>query len=306
MNSTYNIRVGRSTNITGPYLDRNGVNMVSGGGTLFLKTTGKFIGPGQMGILEGDGIEYFGYHYYDGNNNGAPTYDLEPLSWTADGWPAFTNDWSALYHFHMDASDDNGQYYGLMNNGANAYYDPLLGNVLSLNGTNQFVSLPGGAANACSFITVFQWNGGLPWQRVFDFGRSTNSYAFLTPQNAAGVMRFTITSSGIGGEQHLDAPSAAPIGDLDTGGGDHRRFARHYVCERNTRGYQCFNDAHRARHRAHQRLVWPEPVSCRSLFQRSNSVLSAFTAGHWRRRKLSRRNRASPRRRRRCISSPAV
>ena len=212
VNSTYNIRMGRSTNIIGPYLDRNGVDMASGGGTLFLKTTGKFIGPGQIGILEGDGIEYFGYHYYDGNNNGAPTFDLEPLSWTTDGWPAFTNDWSALYHFHMDASDDNGQYYGLMKNGAEAYYDPLLGNVLSLNGTNQFASLPGGAANACSFITVFNWNGGTAWQRVFDFGRGTNGYAFLTPQNATGVMRFTITSSGIGGEQHLDAPNAAPVG----------------------------------------------------------------------------------------------
>jgi arabinan endo-1,5-alpha-L-arabinosidase len=212
VNSTYNIRMGRSTNITGPYLDRNGVNMVSGGGTLFLKTTGKFIGPGQMGILEGNGVEYFGYHYYDGNNNGAPTYDVEPLSWSADGWPVFTNDWSANYRFHMDASDDNGQYYGLIKNGATVIYDPLLGNVVSLNGTNQFVGLPGGAANACSFITVFQWDGGLPWQRVFDFGRGTNSYAFLTPQNASGVMRFTITSAGIGGEQHLDAPSAAPVG----------------------------------------------------------------------------------------------
>jgi arabinan endo-1,5-alpha-L-arabinosidase len=212
VNSTYNIRLGRSTNISGPYLDHTGVNMVSGGGTLFLKTTGKFIGPGQMGILEGNGVEYFGYHYYDGNNNGASTYDVEPLSWTADDWPVFTNDWSAMYRFHMDASDDNGQYYGLIKNGANVIYDPLLGNVVSLNGTNQFVGLPGGAANACSFIAVFQWDGGLPWQRVFDFGRSTNSYAFLTPQNAGGAMRFTITSSGIGGEQHLDAPGSAPVG----------------------------------------------------------------------------------------------
>ena len=212
VNSTYNIRLGRSTNISGPYLDHTGVNMVSGGGTLFLKTTGKFIGPGQMGILEGNGVEYFGYHYYDGNNNGASTYDVEPLSWTADDWPVFTNDWSAMYRFHMDASDDNGQYYGLIKNGANVIYDPLLGNVVSLNGTNQFVGLPGGAANACSFIAVFQWDGGVPWQRVFDFGRSTNSYAFLTPQNAGGAMRFTITSSGIGGEQHLDAPGSAPVG----------------------------------------------------------------------------------------------
>ncbi len=212
INSTYNIRVGRSTSITGPYLDRNGVNMVSGGGTLFLKTTGKFIGPGQVGILPGNGTDHFGYHYYDGNNNGAPTYDFEPLTWTVDGWPAFTNDWSAIYRFQMDASDDNGQYYGLMYNGAGVQTDPLLGNVLNLNGTNQYVNLPDGAANARTFVTVFNWNGGAAWQRVFDFGRGTNKYAFLTPANASGVIRFTITSSSIGGEQHLDAASAAPVG----------------------------------------------------------------------------------------------
>jgi Glycosyl hydrolases family 43/Concanavalin A-like lectin/glucanases superfamily len=212
INSTYNIRVGRSSSITGPYLDRNGVNMVSGGGTLFLKTTGKFIGPGQIGILDDDGTEYFGYHYYDANNNGAPTYDLEPLSWTADGWPAFTNDWSAVYRFRMDAADDNGQYYGLMQNGASIQTDPVLGNVLNLNGASQYVSLPWGAANAQTFIAVFKWNGGAAWQRVFDFGRGTNSYAFLTPEDADGVMRFAITSSGIAGEQHLNASAAAVVG----------------------------------------------------------------------------------------------
>ena len=102
IDSTYNIRVGRSTNITGPYLDRNGNNMLSGGGTLFLKTTGKYIAPGQIGILDENGNYYFGYHYLDANDNGVPTFDLEPLSWTADGWPAFTNDWSAAYHFQME------------------------------------------------------------------------------------------------------------------------------------------------------------------------------------------------------------
>ena len=47
VNSTYNIRIGRSANITGPYLDRNGVDMVANGGTIFLQGTGKFTGPGQ-------------------------------------------------------------------------------------------------------------------------------------------------------------------------------------------------------------------------------------------------------------------
>jgi hypothetical protein len=212
VNSTYNIRVGRSATIGGSFVDRNGVNMRFSGGTLFLKATGKFIGPGQMGILDENGVSYFGYHYYDANINGAPTYDLEPLSWTADGWPAFTNDWSAAYHFQMDARDDGGEFYGLLQNGASIFNDPLLGDVLVLNGTNQFVNLPGGAANALTFATVFKWNGGAAWQRIFDFGRGTNKYAFLTPLASSGNLRFTISSSGTAGEKFLDSLAPIPTG----------------------------------------------------------------------------------------------
>jgi arabinan endo-1,5-alpha-L-arabinosidase len=86
--STYNIRVGRSTSVTGPYFDQNGVGMInSGGGTLFLGTEGSFIGPGHMSVLVDEGIEWFGYHYYNGNANGAPTYNMRTLLWTDDGWP---------------------------------------------------------------------------------------------------------------------------------------------------------------------------------------------------------------------------
>jgi hypothetical protein len=210
IDSTYNIRVGRSAGITGPYLDQNGAKMVSGGGTLFLGTTGKFIAPGQIGIIEENGNYSFGYHYLDANNDGAPTFDFEPLSWTSNGWPAFTNDWSAAYHFHMDARDDGDQYYGLLQNGASIFCDPSLGDSLLLNGTNQYVSLPNGLANAQTFAAVIKWNGGAAWQRVFDFGNGTNSYVCLTPLASTGYPRFTITSSGIGGEEHLDATAAMP------------------------------------------------------------------------------------------------
>jgi hypothetical protein len=211
IDSTYNIRVGRSENITGPYLDQNGSNMVSSGGTLFLGTTGKFIAPGQVGIIEENGNTSFGYHYLDANNNGTPTFDFEPLAWTSNGWPSFTNNWSAAWHFHMDARDDGNQYYGLLQNGASISNDPLLGDSLLLNGSNQYVSLPNGAANAQTFAAVIKWNGGAAWQRVFDFGNGTNSYLFLTPLASTGFPRFTITSSGTGGEQHLDATSAVPV-----------------------------------------------------------------------------------------------
>jgi hypothetical protein len=209
--STYNIRVGRGTNVTGPFLDQDGINMNSSGGTLFLGTTGKFIAPGQVGIFSENGTDYFGYHYLDANNGGVPTFDLETLSWTADGWPAFTNDWSAAYHFGMGARDDNNQYYGLLQNGASIVSDPQLGNALALNGVNQYVSLPNGVANAQTFEAVVKWNGGAAWQRIFDFGSGTNSYVFMTPLASTGFPRFTITSTGIGSEQHLDATAPLPL-----------------------------------------------------------------------------------------------
>ena len=88
VNSTYNIRVAQSTNVTGPFLDQQGRSMINnGGGTLFLGTEGQYIGPGHMGIFEDEGVEWFGYHYYNGNANGAPTYNLRTLRWSADGWP---------------------------------------------------------------------------------------------------------------------------------------------------------------------------------------------------------------------------
>ena len=87
VNSTYNIRVGRSTSVSGPYVDRNGVNLVTGGGTLFLGTEGDFIGPGHFSILSAQGDEWFSYHYYNGAANGASRLNLRGVRWTADGWP---------------------------------------------------------------------------------------------------------------------------------------------------------------------------------------------------------------------------
>ena len=85
--STYNIRVGRSTSITGPYLDKTGEDMMLGGGSLFLTTTGNFIGPGHAGIVPVAGTDWFSCHFYDGTREGRPTLGLLPLRWEADGWP---------------------------------------------------------------------------------------------------------------------------------------------------------------------------------------------------------------------------
>jgi autotransporter-associated beta strand protein len=88
--STYNIRVGRSTSVSGPYLDQNGVPMTQGGGTLLLGSEGKYIGPGQIGIMPQGNVDWMSYHYYDGTNNGAPTYALQQMYWTNNSWPTLT------------------------------------------------------------------------------------------------------------------------------------------------------------------------------------------------------------------------
>jgi arabinan endo-1,5-alpha-L-arabinosidase len=91
-NSTYEIRVGRSASITGPFVNRAGDSMIDSRGDLFLGSTGRFIGPGQIGLFLESGTNWFTFHYYDGLKQGAPTLGLRRLSWTADDWPAVTSD----------------------------------------------------------------------------------------------------------------------------------------------------------------------------------------------------------------------
>jgi Glycosyl hydrolases family 43/Concanavalin A-like lectin/glucanases superfamily len=210
VNSTYNIRVGRSTTVTGPYYDRNGVNMVNGGGTMVLESTARYIGPGHAAIMNDNGTEWFTYHYYDGKNDGVATVGMNRIYWTADGWPALTNDWSAFYPFNTDAREHLGLYNGTLRNHAAVTNDAVLGEVLNLDGVTNFVSLPLSVANASTFAAWVKWRGGADWQRIFDFGTGTNNYLFLTPRASSGVMRFAITTNGNGAEQQINAPAALP------------------------------------------------------------------------------------------------
>ncbi|RPF33227.1 arabinan endo-1,5-alpha-L-arabinosidase [Streptomyces sp. TLI_185] len=90
VNSTYKIRVGRSTQVTGPYADSTGKPMLEGGGDLLLAGHGRYIGPGGESVFRDHGKDWLAYHYYDANDNGTPELGLNRLSWTRDGWPKVT------------------------------------------------------------------------------------------------------------------------------------------------------------------------------------------------------------------------
>jgi arabinan endo-1,5-alpha-L-arabinosidase len=86
--SGYNIRMGRSKNPTGPFIDNMGHDMLQGGGKLFASSTGRWIGPGHFGLLDlGDGVQKWSCHYEaDLDRGGQSVLDIRPL-WYKDGWP---------------------------------------------------------------------------------------------------------------------------------------------------------------------------------------------------------------------------
>jgi len=87
-NSTYNIVVGRSGKVTGPYLDNMGRDMLKGGGKMVVAAGGRVVGPGHFGrvVLE-DGVEKMSCHYEaDLDQGGRSVLGIRPLVWK-NGWP---------------------------------------------------------------------------------------------------------------------------------------------------------------------------------------------------------------------------
>lgn len=85
-NSTYNIRVGRSKSITGPFVDKADVQMKSGGGTLMTEGGGAWRGPGHQAIVFSGTKAYLIYHAYAASN-GASMLRVSELAWDSSGWP---------------------------------------------------------------------------------------------------------------------------------------------------------------------------------------------------------------------------
>ncbi len=87
LNSTYEIRVGRSRKITGPYLDATGDDLATGGGTVFLKSEGDRVGPGHPSFLQEKAGTRMFFHYYDRKRGGSATLGELPIHWADNGWP---------------------------------------------------------------------------------------------------------------------------------------------------------------------------------------------------------------------------
>jgi arabinan endo-1,5-alpha-L-arabinosidase len=88
VNSTYNIRVGRSKRVTGPYLDRDNKDMMEDGGTLVISGGKRWRGPGHCAILRDTNGDKLVYHAYDADARGVSTLRIAPIVWDTADWPA--------------------------------------------------------------------------------------------------------------------------------------------------------------------------------------------------------------------------
>ncbi|MCJ7448683.1 MAG: arabinan endo-1,5-alpha-L-arabinosidase [Bacteroidales bacterium] len=85
--SNYKIMAGRSEQITGPYLDRNGRDMKFGGGTPVLTGNKDWPGVGHNAVYTFDGQDFIIYHGYDAKDQGRSKLLIDKLNWDDEGWP---------------------------------------------------------------------------------------------------------------------------------------------------------------------------------------------------------------------------
>ncbi|MCQ2059354.1 MAG: family 43 glycosylhydrolase [Bacteroidaceae bacterium] len=87
-NSTYNIVVGRSKSVTGPYVDNMGRDMIKGGGKMVIAAHNGVTGPGHFGrVIIDEGCEIMSCHFEaDFNQGGRSVLGIRPLLWKND-WP---------------------------------------------------------------------------------------------------------------------------------------------------------------------------------------------------------------------------
>ncbi|TWT94017.1 Glycosyl hydrolase catalytic core [Botrimarina colliarenosi] len=103
----------------------------------------------------------------------------------------------AQLNFDGDTLDSSG--YGLNGHafGVPRFVAGVSGQALEFDGVDDRIQLPTGVASGDSFSFAgwVKWNGGGNWQRIFDFGKDTDSFLFLTPSNGS-TMRFGIKNHG--------------------------------------------------------------------------------------------------------------
>ena len=82
----YNVRVGRSKTVTGPYVDKAGTDMMNSGGTQVVQGNSTWTAPGHNAVLVTSKGAYNVYHALNASHAN-PTLRISELVLDAQGWP---------------------------------------------------------------------------------------------------------------------------------------------------------------------------------------------------------------------------
>jgi arabinan endo-1,5-alpha-L-arabinosidase len=93
INSTYTTVVGRSDNLFGPYLDKEGNSMMENHHEVLIRKNNRFVGTGHNSEIVTDdaGNDWLFYHAVDIQKPDGRVLMLDKISWK-DGWPEVKND----------------------------------------------------------------------------------------------------------------------------------------------------------------------------------------------------------------------
>ena len=89
LNSTYQLVVGRSTSLFGPYFNKSGTNMMNNGYSLVISKNSSFVGNGHCSQIISDdaGQDWILYHGFRTDNPTGRVLLLDQIIWNDEGWP---------------------------------------------------------------------------------------------------------------------------------------------------------------------------------------------------------------------------
>jgi arabinan endo-1,5-alpha-L-arabinosidase len=87
--STYQLVVGRSQSLFGPYFDKTGKNMMDNGYSLVIGSSDRFVGNGHCSeiVQDDSGNDWIFYHGVDIQNPQGRVLMLDQVRWDKEGWP---------------------------------------------------------------------------------------------------------------------------------------------------------------------------------------------------------------------------
>ena len=95
--STYQVVIGRSENIEGPYLTKDGKSWANNDYSVFLAGDYDEPGRGHNGFFTEGGVTYIVYHAYTRSADGASLLNIKPVYIDADGWPSMESAGNYLF-----------------------------------------------------------------------------------------------------------------------------------------------------------------------------------------------------------------